>query len=381
MNSTMIKLAFVGDIMCEQQQLADSQKDDNRFDFSDSFVEVKSFFDSYLKPHYLVGNLETVLGNSDYTNTKYSFNTPVEFAAALKDCGFTMLTTANNHSLDRGIEGAFSTIDSLDQLGIAHVGTYKQQADCKYIIKEINKIKIGFISLTYGTNGNQVQAARQHIDYYQAEKYISKYNIIKRALRKCNLLNSKKEKEIVARLKAVRNAGADIVVAYMHWGIAWNAFNSNPDSYTVRLQKILKQAGADIIIGAHPHVMQKMCLENSKDRKIVTAYSLGNFISVPGSVSTPIEKMADYSAILKVELAQAAHCTVIHSIGVSFAKTIHDRCIKPVMVYDLYQGKYGAIDAEKLKRDVDILYQLVFGRDNAEGIKQEYLLYKETRRN
>jgi poly-gamma-glutamate capsule biosynthesis protein CapA/YwtB (metallophosphatase superfamily) len=46
------------------------------------------------------------------------------------------------------------------------------------------------------------------------------------------------------------------------------------------IAKLLHQWGADLIVGSHPHVVQPIKLEHfSKNKDVLVAYSLGNFIS------------------------------------------------------------------------------------------------------
>ena len=53
-----------------------------------------------------------------------SFNAPDTYADAMKKAGFKLLSTANNHTFDRGYAGLVSTIRYLDEKGIPHTGTW-----------------------------------------------------------------------------------------------------------------------------------------------------------------------------------------------------------------------------------------------------------------
>ncbi|MBQ7348534.1 MAG: CapA family protein, partial [Clostridia bacterium] len=125
--------------------------DKNKFDFSDCFNDVKAFLS---ESDYVLANLETPvsINSTDLTNEQYRFCAPFEFLEALKSSGVNYLSTANNHCLDRGIEGLVSTIDSLDKLGFDHNGTYKSTKGKKPLVIEKDGVKIGILSYTYGTN-------------------------------------------------------------------------------------------------------------------------------------------------------------------------------------------------------------------------------------
>src|SRR5699024_2164123 len=112
------------------------------------FKETKNLFSN---SDLVVGNLETVFAgeNVSYTNHIYNFNTPDQFARAMKQGGIDIVTTATNHCLDRGIAGLVRTLDILDQNKIDHTGTYRNKKERNTIYyKEIDNKKIAFLSYT-----------------------------------------------------------------------------------------------------------------------------------------------------------------------------------------------------------------------------------------
>lgn len=52
----------------------------------------------------------------------YAFRVPTRYGKHLKAAGFDLMSLANNHASDFGLEGRTSTRRVLDQLGIAHAG-------------------------------------------------------------------------------------------------------------------------------------------------------------------------------------------------------------------------------------------------------------------
>ena len=94
------------------------------------------------------------------------FNTPDALGDALKDAGFDLVSTANNHCLDRGYDGMVRTLDVLDKLGLAHVGTYRsaeeRAAQNGVYVADMGGIKVAFLSYTYGTNG--IPVSKSHPD-------------------------------------------------------------------------------------------------------------------------------------------------------------------------------------------------------------------------
>lgn len=146
----LVKISFVGDIMCEKPMQLYAEKN-GPSSFEKIFSNTKGFF---AESDFVVGNLETVFGGpeSGYTRELYNFNTPDEFAVALSKSGIDMVTTATNHSLDRGVQGLIRTILVLDENNIAHTGTYIDEKDERIFVKKIGNTRIAILNYTYGTN-------------------------------------------------------------------------------------------------------------------------------------------------------------------------------------------------------------------------------------
>src|SRR5699024_11681068 len=76
-----------------------------------------------------------------------------QFIESIKNSGIDMVTTATNHSLDRGVEGLKRNLDTLNKYNLENTGTYLTKEDSeKVFYKEIDGIKIAFLNYTYGTN-------------------------------------------------------------------------------------------------------------------------------------------------------------------------------------------------------------------------------------
>lgn len=109
---------------------------------------------------FLIGNLETTLSGGTYSGSP-NFNSPDDLAKSLKEVGFDLLTTANNHCLDMGFSSLSRTLDVLDRYGIDHLGTYRSQEEFDenhgVLVEDINGISVAFLNYTYGTNYNEVE--------------------------------------------------------------------------------------------------------------------------------------------------------------------------------------------------------------------------------
>ncbi|HHV18907.1 MAG TPA: CapA family protein [Thermoanaerobacterales bacterium] len=254
-NPTATILA-VGDIMMHDGQIwAGYDEKTDTFDYSEFFHVVK---DEITAADIAMADLETTLGGKEQKYTGYPmFNSPDELADALKNAGFDIIVTSNNHSLDRGAKGALRTIQVLKERGLASLGTYESEEEREQIlIKEANGIKIAFLSYTYGTNGIPIPKDKQYI-----------VNLIDEELILCDLKKAQSQ--------------ADAVVVYLHFG---EEYQRTPSKAQRKLAHLILKNGASFIAASHPHVIQPgewMEVEepNGEIIKKYTSYSMGNFIS------------------------------------------------------------------------------------------------------
>lgn len=269
-----ISLLFVGDLMQHQAQI-DAAKQGNGYNYDDCFRYVK---EEISKADIAVGNLEVTLGGKPYRGYPV-FSAPDEFLYAIKDAGFDVLLTANNHCLDKRRIGLERTIQMLDSLKIPHAGTYKNQEERSKnypLLIEKKGFRIVLLNYTYGTNGFKVDAPNI-VNYIDREKI---------------------KKDIIdARRKL-----PDVIIACMHWGIE---YRSLPEHSERELANWLIEQGVDHVIGSHPHVLQPM--EIKKDSRTparhVIVYSLGNFISNMSKERT------DGGAMVRLELQRVFRIT------------------------------------------------------------------------
>lgn len=248
-----VKIKAFGDIMGHMGQTVYARnKGNGEYDFSDQFEYIKDFVkDSDIA----IGNYEAT-SNPDLPISGYpQFNLPVSYPKYIKEAGFDILTTANNHSLDTGEEGVFSTIKAIEDAGLAHVGTQKED-EGRITYKTVNDIKIAFLSYTYGANG--------------LDGTVVNYDVNK-------ILNYLDEERIEKDIKTAKNNNADFVLVYPHWGIEYQSY---PSADQISLGRKMIDWGADIVIGNHPHVVQPSEYYDTEDgRRGFIAYALGNLIS------------------------------------------------------------------------------------------------------
>jgi poly-gamma-glutamate synthesis protein (capsule biosynthesis protein) len=244
-----ISLAIVGDLMCHSQQFTQAKKDSG-YDFNPAFAPVKKYLEN---ADFTFGNLETVTAGASLNYTGYPmFNTPVQYLDALKNVGFDVLTTANNHSLDRGFVGVEKTITELNSRGILHTGTARSLDERNNsLILTKNNTKLGVLAYTYGTNGIKIPDGKGFC---------------------VNLIDTLQIKEDILRTK---QSGADVVLVFVHWG---NEYQRFPSDSQKMIENYIHKNGGLLVFGSHPHVLQP--INASADYKTgFTIFSMGNFIS------------------------------------------------------------------------------------------------------
>lgn len=265
-----VEIVFAGDAMMHKRQLNAARRSDGTYDFSPYYQALRPYIES---ADYAVVNLELPLGGAPYSGYPM-FCAPDSYITPLKEAGFDLFLNANNHILDRRDKGLRRTVSTLDNNGIAHIGAYPDKAyrdSVMPFIADIGGFKVAFLNYTYGTNGIPVQG-----------------NVV------VDLIN---RDQIARDIAAARAKGAEIIAACMHWGEEYLLL---PPKSEKTLAEFLRQQGVDLIIGGHPHVIQPMSLtySDAHKKKILTCYSLGNFISAMRTTDTR------GGAMLRVRLAR-----------------------------------------------------------------------------
>ena len=257
----------VGDIMVHSPQLQAQYNSSTRtYNFDNNFKYVKEYIE---KADYSLANLETTLaGNDVYPYSSYPrFNSPDELADALKNTGFDLLSTINNHSFDKNDLGVSRTLSTLKEKGFDTVGTRENYSDDEYIIKDINNIKIGITSYSYGEikNNNKYLNGIKVSDEWKDKMNIFDYSDVDKAFEIISTTTDKMK-------------DSDIQIVILHWGVE---YSRNETEFQKQLAQKLCDDGIDIIIGSHPHVVQPVETITSSDgeNKTLVIYSLGNYIS------------------------------------------------------------------------------------------------------
>lgn len=283
---------MAGDLLCLSAQVS-AAKSNGEYDFNESFAIIREKISA---ADLAIGNLETLVcegypftqpnaDNGDATVAEESgtapdaavpadpavvadpaaapsptkrpnprINAPESFLSALLDCGFDVLTTANNHIYDYSADGLAQTLSKLDEYGFAHTGAYTKIADRVPLIMNAGGIQVAICAYTDIIN--------RRPDSDNAFM-VSRYD----------------EDLIAADIAMAREAGADYVIVSMHWG---EEHTHTPNRAQRKMAAFIAENGADIIFGSHSHCTQPFEAIETDRGSIPVIYSLGNFVSSMG---------------------------------------------------------------------------------------------------
>lgn len=241
---------------------------------NDELFPFRGIEELLLSSDFNFANLETPFSSSDAYTAKETlvFNAPKKNVAGLKYYNFQVLSLANNHSMDQGLDGIRITRELLSKNNILHSGTGEtlEEAWQPAIINK-NGIAIGFVSASYSSINDGGQKTNNYVARIQDQKRLSQ------------------------QIRDLKNK-VDFVISSMHAG---TEYTTTPNLAQINFAHSALDAGADLVIGHHPHWIQdkEVYCPASKASRIVPAnqeliftqdelennckaiyYSLGNFV-------------------------------------------------------------------------------------------------------
>jgi poly-gamma-glutamate capsule biosynthesis protein CapA/YwtB (metallophosphatase superfamily) len=291
------------------------------------------FFDSVktgLKSDLVMGNLEQPL--TDDTGTSkcgsparancFAFRSPPAYAKHLKDAGFELLNTANNHSKDFGTAGYHNTVTALQSAGLEYTG-----AEDQITVVTVNDLKVAVVGFSPYNGAN-------------------------------NLNDLNHSRAVIAQAKQK----ADLVVVQVHMGAEGSdkghvkpgseIFFGENRGDPIAFSHAVIDAGADVVIGHGPHVLRGMQFYQGK----LIAYSLGNFAG--GGKTLSSTGVLKYAGILHVSLTKDGGwaggeflSTYLNATGVPTRDSANEK--GRTLVAQLSRDDFGAT-AAKIGKDGSI---------------------------
>ena len=293
-----ITLAYVGDLLLLKDQVTSAYVEEtDSYDFSGVFEYAAPYL---TEADLAIGVYEGPSAGPEkgYTTSNFGdglplyLNFPDDFAQAAKDAGIDLVSTANNHLLDRDLEGALRTLDVLDEVGLAHTGSYRNQEEKdELLIVEVEGVKIAVLSYLKNINYNPIEEVNAQTPYLTSvmpQTKNSKYDEL--------------EAQVMQDFAQARESGADLIMVMAHMG---TQFSHETDKFQAKWNAIFAEQGADIILGDHAHAVQP--IEYVGDALVVNCP--GNFansyIADDGDATALVEIYIDRTA------KQVSGCSVI----------------------------------------------------------------------
>lgn len=179
-----------------------------------------------------------------------NFSAPPQVASALARAGYDSCSTASNHALDQGRDGVRRTLDALDAAGVAHTGSARSAAEAaRPVIFDLGVARVAQVSFSYGYNGHELPPDAPW------------------------LANTLDADAVLRAARAAKRAGADVVIASLHWGAEYQAEPTEHQRTIAR--RLLADPAVDLIVGHHTHVVQPF--ERIGGEWV--AYGLGNQVA------------------------------------------------------------------------------------------------------
>lgn len=186
------------------------------------------------------------------------FNYHPCITSELRRAGFAVVSTGNNHALDRQQLGVDRTIEAIRAAKLSFTGSRHSNAMGApwYCITSAmigkKSFSIAWLGGTFTTNLPD--------PHHQT------------------LLCYSDQNEIQSLIKNLSNRpDVHAVIVTPHWGVE---LSDHPQPKQISWAEQMASAGATAIIGQHPHVIQPVAKIDTNDgREVPVAYSLGNFVS------------------------------------------------------------------------------------------------------
>jgi poly-gamma-glutamate synthesis protein (capsule biosynthesis protein) len=209
-----------------------------------------------------VANLETAVTSRGTAAAKqYAFRAPASSFTALEAAGLDVVTMANNHGLDFGLDGVDDALAASKSSGLPVIGIGRDE-DQAYRPFEttIRGHRVAVIGATQVIDDNLIESWTATATHP-------------------GLASAKRVDRLLAEVRATR-ARTDTLVVFLHWGIETHTC---PSETQETLARQLVDAGADIVVGSHAHRVEG----GGRLGQAIVDYGLGNFaFDAPSAASS-----------------------------------------------------------------------------------------------
>ncbi len=348
------RLTFAGDLILLEDQVKRAYNG-SKYDFSDVFEYSKKYISS---ADYAIGVFEGPMAGEDagYSTSNFddgkqlALNFPDEFGEAVKAAGFDLVTTANNHVLDKGIHGAVRTLDKLDEIGLDHIGSYRnadEKESSRVKLIECQGIKLAVLAYTYGSNNYTVEGlinpSMAHITSVISGTSGELFELLKEQVRK--------------DFDKAKGFNPDLIIVLPHIG---TQFSNSIDAEQEVWFDIFKEFGADIILGDHPHAVEPVYISDYNGKSVFEAYCPGNFANIYR------ENQGDTSILTEVYIDRDTKQIIGGGIVPLYTQANADGNFRALPIYEMQYNaelrkELSTDDIERADNSNKIITEVLFG--------------------
>ncbi|HLV90942.1 MAG TPA: CapA family protein [Acidimicrobiia bacterium] len=246
--------AFTGDVLTHLNVNSAARRHGTPYDFRPLFEPVRHLISG---ADFSVCHLEVPLSPDNSRITSFPrFSGPRQLADALTYAGFDACSTASNHTIDQGVDGALATRQILESAGLAQSGIRRSVLEIwNDPVYDVRGVEVAHISATYWYNGLRPPRGMEWIS--------SEIDV----------------DDILYRARRAKSLGADLVVVSMHCCVEYRTMPTPrqiEDSH-----RLIQSPHVDLVVTHHAHVVGPV--EKVGDEFVL--HGLGNFLS--GQVFQP----------------------------------------------------------------------------------------------
>lgn len=241
-----VRLAFFGDSYAERE--LEARLADDPVGFVGPFADLLASVD------LAIGNLETAITERGAAADKeFTFRAPPTLLDALAAAGVDVVSMANNHAIDFGLDGLADSLAAraaTEQPAIIGIGVDEDDAYAPEI-RIVGGVRIAVLAATQVLDAGSIGRWTATVD-------------------QPGVASAKRADRLAAAVEAAAET-ADTVVVYLHFGIETEQC---PSASQLELVRLLTEAGADVVVGSHAHRVQGGGWRGGA----VVHYGLGNFL-------------------------------------------------------------------------------------------------------
>lgn len=351
-------ISFVGDLILLENQVKAGYKN-GIYNYDKMFQYTNNYFDN---SNLSIGILEGPVANSSYTIGNFDddvslyLNFPKEFIESIKNSGIDLVSTSNNHIMDKGLDGVYDTINNLNKINLDYVGMYKSENPQRYRIIYKDDMKIGVLAYTYGSN------------YYTEDEMID-YNITPIIVSPGSKNFNRIKKQVKKDFDELKKENVDLIIVIPHMG---TQFSHDTDVFQNTWNKIFVENGANIVFGDHSHAVQP--IEYINDSVI---------INCPGNFANQYTKFdGDATAITKVYINKNNKKIIASSIVPMYTRGDNNGFFYNIPIYDIMNNEeitseISNNELKHIKEIHDVITTTMLGiKLDIDNIEEEYFLFK-----